>query len=210
VEEKNTTTNKKDPDKKNSNTPTHITKTKTNVLLYIIISVFAFLIIGTLLIFFVFKDVFNTGVDLNKDLQEDFQQEIEKAEESTEPVFEAETEEKLEGELESRDLLGDDWQEDVPLSGGIVTSLKKTNTYYEIQLAVASDFDEVFDWYVDALTKAGWYITEQEKVPNTVYDDTQIGNISFSLENEITGTLRVEKASLYPTTHVTIIRFQNQ
>lgn len=208
-EKKETTPKVESTPVQSTTTPTPETKKKSKVLLYVILAILAFLLIGAILLFFVFKNIFTTVRDAVDDTQEDSQIEQEFEQEQTEDeefMFEAETEEGVEGELESRSLIIDAWREDIPLSGGIVTSSQEGVNFYEVKLAIASSFDEVFDWYVEALREAGWTVTQQEKNPPIVEGFTN-GKISFS-SDETRGTIDIERTLYYQTTHVSIRELQ--
>lgn len=113
------------------------------------------------------------------------------------------TEQGLDEELESSDMLTEKFPEDIPLSGGKITSSSYTDSRIIAELDVDATVKETKEWYVDALRDGGWEITKQSESEPT--EGWTTIDISFeSTDGERRGDIKIELNPYTPIPHVRI------
>jgi hypothetical protein len=164
-------------------------KKKSNTIWYIIGGIFLVLILIPVIAFFFLRSVFNRYVGDVEETVGRYEQEIEDSdieiiededEDGEESWgFQKSTDESVDGELEKEDLITDRFPEDIPVSGGIVTSSSYDDWNIEVNLDVDSTVEEILEWYANALEEEGWEITSRSS--------------QESMEGWISGTLMFTK-----------------
>ena len=99
--------------------------------------------------------------------------------EEDEPSFEDGEEElesdlpKVEDDMEDADLVSDRFPEDIPLSGGKVTSSSFDQWGVKVDLQTSSSVEDAYTWYEEALEDTDWVVTSKSR------DDTS-ASIDFN------------------------------
>lgn len=191
------------------NTPQPETKKKNKIFLYIGIGIVVLLAIGGAVVFFVLKGLVKLGSDTLEQGQE-WVEEVSEDYEFTEDedgdetwVMKKSTEESVDGTLEEADMVTDEFPEDIPLPGGIVTRSSYDDYSIDVTVEVDSTVDEIIDWYVTALEEEGWEITARStEEPMEGYI---AGEIEFAKEDEDRrGTVEISTNPLMQVTNIKI------
>lgn len=129
--------------------------------------------------------------------------ESEESEEEDEFLLKKSTEQGLDGELESSDILSEEFPNDLPLSGGKLTASSHDDRRIVAELDVDATVGDIKEWYVEALRDEGWEITSQsETEPIEGFVSVEV---SFqSADGERTGDLKIEQIPYTQIPHVTI------
>ena len=187
-------------------------KKKSNVIWYIIGGILLVLILIPVIAFFFLRGVFNRYVGNVEDTIEFYEQEweevdtgIEEAEDTEDGWrFRKSTEEGVDGDLEKEDLITDRFPQDIPISGGIVTSSSYDNWSIEVNLDIDSSVEEILEWYANALEEEGWEITSRSS--QEAMEGWVSGSLQFAKEDEDrTGRLN---ADTNPYQEVTSVRLR--
>lgn len=165
-------------------------KKKSKTLLYVVIGIFVFLVVIAVAAFLVTRGLIKKGLSVLEDGGEEFVEQLDKTsedsndEETEEDTFlyDKTTEEAIDGKLEKSNLITDNFPDDIPLPGGLVTSSSYDDYAVEVKIDINSTIEEIMDWYEDALIKKGWEITS--KSSEQPYEGWETGSIKFAKETE--------------------------
>jgi hypothetical protein len=113
------------------------------------------------------------------------------------------TEESVDGDLEEADMVTEEFPEDIPLPGGIVTGSSYDDYSIDVTVEIDSTVEEIIDWYVTALEEEGWEITARSS--EEPMEGYIAGEIDFAKEDEERrGTIRMETNPLMQVTNVKV------
>lgn len=140
-------------------------------------------------------------------IEEEYTEENEESEtaeeENEEFLYKKSTEQGLDGDLESSDMLTDNFPEDIPLSGGKITASSRNDLKIVAELDVDATLEEVKQWYVDELRNEGWEISSQSE--SEPIEDWLSVDISFeSVDGERRGDITIEQTPYTAIPHVRI------
>jgi len=191
-------------------------KKKSKTLWYIIGGVIFILILIPVLAFLLIGGVIKKGVDLVEDNVDNYEvvveeetgeeeSDTESTEEGDEETWQMKksTEEAVDGDLEKEDLITDEFPEDIPLPGGIVTGSSYDDSSIDLKIDIDSTVEEIMDWYVEALEEEGWEITSRSS--EEPMEGYFAGEIEFAKEEEERrGTIDMEKNPFIQVTSIKI------
>jgi hypothetical protein len=191
------------------NSPQPETKKKNKIFLYIGIGIVVLLAIGGAVVFFVLKGLVKLGSETLEQGQE-WVEEVSEDYEFTEDEdgdetwqMKKSTEESVDGDLEEADMVTEEFPEDIPLPGGIVTGSSYDDYSIDVTVEVDSTVDEIIDWYVTALEEEGWEITARSS--EEPMEGYIAGEIEFAKEDEERrGTIQIDTNPLMQVTNVKI------
>ncbi len=191
------------------NTPQPEPKKKNKIFLYIGIGIVVLLAIGGAVVFFVLKGLVKLGSETLEQGQE-WVEEVSEDYEFTEDEdgdetwqMKKSTEESVDGDLEEADMVTEEFPEDIPLPGGIVTGSSYDDYSIDVTVEIDSTVEEIIDWYVTALEEEGWEITARSS--EEPMEGYIAGEIDFAKEDEERrGTIRMETNPLMQVTNVKV------
>jgi hypothetical protein len=191
------------------NTPQPEPKKKNKIFLYIGIGIVVLLAIGGAVVFFVLKGLVKLGSETLEQGQE-WVEEVSEDYEFTEDEdgdetwqMKKSTEESVDGDLEEADMVTEEFSEDIPLPGGIVTGSSYDDYSIDVTIEIDSTVEEIMDWYVTALEEEGWEITARSS--EEPMEGYIAGEIDFAKEDEERrGTIRMETNPLMQVTSVKV------
>jgi hypothetical protein len=191
------------------NTPQPEPKKKNKIFLYIGIGIVVLLAIGGAVVFFVLKGLVKLGSETLEQGQE-WVEEVSEDYEFTEDEdgdetwqMKKSTEESVDGDLEEADMVTEEFPEDIPLPGGIVTGSSYDDYSIDVTIEIDSTVEEIIDWYVTALEEEGWEITARSS--EEPMEGYIAGEIEFAKEDEERrGTIRMETNPLMQVTNVKV------
>jgi hypothetical protein len=191
------------------NTPQPEPKKKNKIFLYIGIGIVVLLAIGGAVVFFVLKGLVKLGSETLEQGQE-WVEEVSEDYEFTEDEdgdetwqMKKSTEESVDGNLEEADMVTEEFSEDIPLPGGIVTGSSYDDYSIDVTIEIDSTVEEIMDWYVTALEEEGWEITARSS--EEPMEGYIAGEIDFAKEDEERrGTIRMETNPLMQVTSVKV------
>jgi hypothetical protein len=191
------------------NTPQPEPKKKNKIFLYIGIGIVVLLAIGGAVVFFVLKGLVKLGSETLEQGQE-WVEEVSEDYEFTEDEdgdetwqMKKSTEESVDGELEEADMVTEEFPEDIPLPGGIVTGSSYDDYSIDVTIEIDSTVEEIMDWYVTALEEEGWEITARSS--EEPMEGYIAGEIEFAKEDEERrGTIQIDTNPLMQVTNVEV------
>jgi hypothetical protein len=191
------------------NTPQPEPKKKNKIFLYIGIGIVVLLAIGGAVVFFVLKGLVKLGSETLEQGQE-WVEEVSEDYEFTEDEdgdetwqMKKSTEESVDGDLEEADMVTEEFSEDIPLPGGIVTGSSYDDYSIDVTIEIDSTVEEIMDWYVTALEEEGWEITARSS--EEPMEGYIAGEIDFAKEDEERrGTIRMDTNPLMQVTNVKV------
>jgi hypothetical protein len=191
------------------NTPQPEPKKKNKIFLYIGIGIVVLLAIGGAVVFFVLKGLVKLGSETLEQGQE-WVEEVSEDYEFTEDEdgdetwqMKKSTEESVDGDLEEADMVTEEFSEDIPLPGGIVTGSSYDDYSIDVTIEIDSTVEEIMDWYVTALEEEGWEITARSS--EEPMEGYIAGEIEFAKEDEERrGTIQIDTNPLMQVTNVKV------
>jgi hypothetical protein len=191
------------------NTPQPEPKKKNKIFLYIGIGIVVLLAIGGAVVFFVLKGLVKLGSETLEQGQE-WVEEVSEDYEFTEDEdgdetwqMKKSTEESVDGDLEEADMVTEEFPEDIPLPGGIVTGSSYDDYSIDVTIEIDSTVEEIMDWYVTALEEEGWEITARSS--EEPMEGYIAGEIEFAKEDEERrGTIQIDTNPLMQVTNVEV------
>jgi hypothetical protein len=190
-------------------TPQPEPKKKNKIFLYIGIGIVVLLAIAGAVVFFVLKGLVKLGSETLEQGQE-WVEEVSEDYEFTEDEdgdetwqMKKSTEESVDGELEEADMVTEEFPEDIPLPGGIVTGSSYDDYSIDVTIEIDSTVEEIMDWYVTALEEEGWEITARSS--EEPMEGYIAGEIEFAKEDEERrGTIQIDTNPLMQVTNVEV------